>query len=227
MAKQAKQAKRQSSTSRAKRPIVRQPMKQHAAPNRKKAGKSAPVAFPESAQWPASHERIVQSLDTPDKIQAYLDSIPYDPSDNCRSVWQALSDGKAHCFGACMIAAYCLQRHGCCDGMPAVVELDADPELDDGHMLTIYKKRGLWGVAAKSNYNGLRGRDPVYTSLRELVMSYFEFYVNEDGLKTLRAYSDPLYLDKLDPGREWVTRHDIDSGAKKVEKCLKCRRACV
>ena len=106
--------------------------------------------------------------------------------------------------------------------------MNAVPDLDDGHMLAVFKHKGHWGAIAKSNYNGIRGRDPVYKSLRELMMSYFDFYVNQDGVKTLKAYSDPVILDKVDPKREcWVKnnrRHPADESSQGF-CCLTQRRA--
>lgn len=161
---------------------------------------------------------ILECINTPDKIQAYIDKLPYDPSDRYRSVCQAVKDGKAHCFAASLIAAYCLQRHGFGDAM--LLEMEADEDLDDGHALAVYKYKGSWGSVAKSNFNGIRGRDPVYSSLRELVMSYFDFYVNKEGVKSLRAYSNPILLDRVDPKREWVYRADKPSGGEKILKAM-------
>jgi hypothetical protein len=57
---------------------------------------------------------------------------------------------------------------------------------------------------AKSNYSGLRFREPVYRTLRELVMSYFEHYYNLKGEKTLRGFSRPVNLRRFD-GMDWMT----------------------
>jgi CheY-like chemotaxis protein len=50
-------------------------------------------------------------------------------------------------------------------------------DRDDDHMLALYKRDGHWGAVAKSNFVGLRFREPVYRTLRELVMSYFEQFL--------------------------------------------------
>ena len=66
--------------------------------------------------------------------------------------------------------------------------------------------RGHWGAIAKSNFSGLRFREPVYRSVRELVMSYFEAYINLRGERTLRAYSRPVNLARFDRShRGWMT----------------------
>jgi hypothetical protein len=69
--------------------------------------------------------------------------------------------------------------------------------------------RGHWGAIAKSNFSGLRFREPVYRSVRELVMSYFESYMNLRGERTLRAYSQPVDLGRFDrTHRGWMTAED-------------------
>jgi hypothetical protein len=69
--------------------------------------------------------------------------------------------------------------------------------------------RRHWGAIAKSNFAGLRYREPVYRSIRELVLSYFEGYINLRGERTLRAYSRPLNLARFDRRRPgWMTTAD-------------------
>ena len=79
---------------------------------------------------------------------------------------------------------------------PLLVDLEA--VRDDDHVLAVFRERGGWGAVAKSNYAGLRFREPVYRTLRELVMSYFEHYYNPKGEKTLRRYSRPVDLRRFD-----------------------------
>jgi hypothetical protein len=57
---------------------------------------------------------------------------------------------------------------------------------------------GHYGAVAKSNFVGLRFREPIHRTLRELVMSYFEVYFNTDREKTLREYSGLLRLAQFD-----------------------------
>ena len=83
------------------------------------------------------------------------------------------------------------------NGHPPLL-LDLEAVRDDDHVLAVFRDRGLWGAIAKSNYSGLRFREPVYRTLRELVMSYFEHYFNLRGEKTLRAYSRPVSLKRFD-----------------------------
>ena len=98
-----------------------------------------------------------------------------------------------------MLAAVALRRLG---HPPLLVDLEAVRDTD--HVLAVYRSNGHWGAVAKSDYSGLRSREPVYRNIRELVMSYFEHYFNPAGEKTLRAYSRPVNLRQFDR-RGWMT----------------------
>jgi hypothetical protein len=137
--------------------------------------------------------RLLAGLDSPAKIQGFLDSIPYSTDKFYRCPLRVLRDRKAHCFDGAVFAAASLRRLGY---PPRIVDMHA--ERDDDHMLAVYREGGLWGAVAKSNFVGLRYREPVYRSLRELVMSYFEVFFNLDREKTLRAYTIPLDLRTYD-----------------------------
>ena len=86
----------------------------------------------------------------------------------------------------------------------------------DDHITGSYKREGHWGALAKSNYTGLRFREPVYRTLRELVMSYFEQYHNVAREKTLRGYTLPLNLKTLDR-ISWLTE---DTAMERIEDRL-------
>jgi hypothetical protein len=159
-----------------------------------------------------------ESLNSPSDIQAYLDRTPYSTEDADRSPMSVIRDGVAHCLDGGLFGAAALRRLGY---PPLVVDLRPEPGMDDDHVLAIYRQQGLFGAVAKSNYAGLRGRQPVYRSLRELAMSYFEFYFNIDGQRTLRAYSVPMNLARLDP-LNWLWD---DAGAAALEKVLSGLRA--
>jgi hypothetical protein len=88
---------------------------------------------------------------------------------------------------------------------PLMVSLQA--EKDDHHVITVYRGPRGWGSLSKSNTTLLRGRDPVYSSVRELVMSYFEFYFNTKGKKSLYAYSNPINLNRYN-NWNWRTTDD-------------------
>ena len=113
-----------------------------------------------------------------------------------------MRDKTAHCFEASLFAAAALRVNG---HQPLILDLES--VRDDDHVIAIYRVDGHWGALAKSNYAGLRFREPVYRSLRELVMSYFEHYYNLKGEKTLRAYSRPVNLSRFDR-QNWMTSED-------------------
>lgn len=152
-------------------------------------------------------------LSSPARIQAFLDDTPYSTENANRCPLSVLRDRRAHCLDGGLFAALALRRLG---HRPLIVDLLPEPGTDDDHLLAIYRQNGGLGAVAKSNFAGLRGREPVYRTLRELVMSYFEFYFNVDGQRTLRGYARPLDLgayDRLD----WTWR---DAGADAIEKRL-------
>jgi len=154
---------------------------------------------PDETAFSREQRSVLRRLDSPLKIQAYLDSLRYPADDFNRSPLRVMVDQKANCFDGALFAAFALWRLG---HPPRIVDLFADN--DDDHLLALFKVRGAWGAVAKSNYVGLRFRDPVYRSLRELVMSYFEPFYNTLGEKTLRCYTRPISLRQFDR-LGWVT----------------------
>lgn len=151
---------------------------------------------------PRKRKRVA-SLSTPEKIQIYLDHITYcgeDDDYHCPLV--LVNTGLGCCFAGALFGAAALRRLG---HPPRIIELKS--ENDDDHILAVFKKNGLWGAVAKSHYVGLRSREPVYKTLRELTMSYFEHYYNRRRERTLRSYSVPLDLRKYD-SLHWMTKED-------------------
>lgn len=198
-----------------------------AAPGRAKGGIRRSFAhieqeYEELSQLPGFFT-TVRSLDNPEKIQAWLDKIPYYHGRVDHTVAQAWRLGRFDCASGSMFAGYCLQYHGL--SAPLLLGLESDPQLDDGHMLAVYKVGSLWGALSKSQYSGLRGRDCVYANIRELAMSYFEFHVNKRGQKSLRSFSNAVNLDKVDPDRQWLMGR---KGAKKMTRSLNnCPHRCL
>ena len=139
---------------------------------------------------------LLRRLSTPDKVQRYIDDLTYNveaDGDTVRSPRRVMRDRTAHCAEGAFFAAAAFRVNG---RPPLLVDLEA--ENDDDHVLAVYRDRGLWGSVATSKFSGLRFRAPVYRSIRELVMSYFEDYYNWDGDRSLRAYSRPLSLARFD-----------------------------
>jgi len=128
-------------------------------------------------------------LDTPFAIQEYLDGMPYIGEQRDRSPLNVMLDGQCHCLDGGFFAALALWRIGF---KPLLIDLVPEPGKDDDHVLALYQVDGCWGAVAKSNYVNLGFREPVYKSLRELVMTNFEHYVSINKEKTLRGYTRPL-----------------------------------
>ena len=148
---------------------------------------------------------VWRRLRTPEKIQRYLDDLPYNKEKSgptCRSPRRVLRDQTAQCMEGALFGAAALRVQG---WEPLLLDLEA--VRDDDHVLAIFQQRGCWGAIAKSNYSGLRFREPVYRSLRELAMSYFEHYYNLKGEKTLRTYSRPVNLRRFD-SIDWMTSEE-------------------
>jgi hypothetical protein len=154
----------------------------------------------------AGETRVLKALKTPEQIQRFLDTeIAYNKEpdgDTLRSPRRVLRDKVAHCMEGALLAAAALRVQG----FPPLL-LDLEAVRDDDHVLAVFKQHGHWGAIAKSNYSGLRFREPVYRSLRELVISYFEHYFNHSREKTLRNYSRPVNLSRFDR-MGWMTAED-------------------
>ena len=146
---------------------------------------------------------VLKRLSTPEKIQAFLNAIPANHElggETLLSVREVLCQRRAHCLEGAMLAACALWMHG---EPPLLLYLHCDL-VDWPHVITLFKRGRCWGAISKTNGVPLRYRDPVYRSLRELVMSYFHEYYTKHGRKTLRGYSVPYDLRRMDT-RLWVT----------------------
>src|SRR6266576_3548839 len=146
-----------------------------------------------------SELRKLRVLKTPAGIQKFLDDLPYNLSYTARSPKTVLHDRIASCLEGGIFAAAALRVLGF---PPLIFDLEAEQDTD--HVVAIFKVRGHWGAVAKSNFTGCRYREPVYRSLRELAMSYFNIYFNLRGERTLRRYSRPVNLARFDH-LNWMT----------------------
>src|SRR5256714_12704281 len=141
-------------------------------------------------------------LNTPQKIQQFLDAIPYNletGGETFRSPRRVLADRTANCIEGAVLAAAALRVQG---QVPLIMDLTAT--RDEDHVIAVFRRRGLWGAIAASKFTGLRYREPVYRTVRELAMSYFEQYFNLAGERTLRGYGRPVNLARFDRLR-WMT----------------------
>ena len=149
---------------------------------------------------------VLKKLDSPSKIQDFLETL--EPNfeffgDRCMSPRQVLREKKAHCVEGAMIAALALRLQGF---KPLVVDLTSNKK-DYDHVIAIFKKNGFWGAISKSNHAHMRYRDPIYKTIRELVISYFNEYFLNTGEKTLRSYTNPINLARFDR-RGWMTSEE-------------------
>jgi hypothetical protein len=143
--------------------------------------------------------RKLRALKTPSGIQRFLDDMPYHLAGTAWSPRTVLRENTAHCLEGAIFAAAALRVLGF---PPLILDLEADQDTD--HVLAVFKLRGHWGAIAKSNFAGCRYREPVYRTLRELALSYFNTYFNLRGERTLRRYSRPVNLARFD-NRHWMT----------------------
>jgi hypothetical protein len=151
----------------------------------------------------ASELRILRRASTPAKVQDVLETFRYNfepTGDTCRSPRVVLRSRTAHCIEGAMLAALALRLQG---RKPLVVDLEALSH-DASHVIAVFQERGRWGAISKTNHSVLRYRDPVYASIRELVLSYFHEYTDDRGQKTLRSYSQPVNLSRFDR-IDWMT----------------------
>jgi hypothetical protein len=165
----------------------------------------------EETSWTKAELDLLKALRTPALVQGFLDSIPYSSDAFYRCPRRVMADRVAHCFDGALFAAAAMRRLGF---PPRLIDMRS--VRDDDHIIAPFRVGGAWGAVAKSNYVGLRYREPVYRSLRELVMSYFEPYYNTEGERSLRAYSVPVDLRRFD-ALCWITQ---DSGLDAVAERL-------
>jgi hypothetical protein len=155
-----------------------------------------------------SERKLLDELDLPIKIQNFLDTVPYSADEFYRCPLRVLRERKAHCFDGALFAAMALRRNGY---PPLILELIPNGR-DDDHILALFKRSDRWGAVAQSNFTGLRYREPVYRTLRELVMSYFEDFFNSAGEKTLLGYRGPINLKVFD-SLDWMAS---DTGLERL-----------
>lgn len=146
--------------------------------------------------------RTLRTVKTPAQIQKLVDALEYQYADTAWSPHRVLRERKGHCMEGALLAAAALRVNGY---PPLLMDLEA--VHDDDHVIAVYREHGLWGGIAKSNFAGLRFRAPIYRTPRELALSYFDHYYNLRGERTLRAYSRPVNLTRLD-GQHWMTSEE-------------------
>jgi hypothetical protein len=155
-------------------------------------------------------------LNTPAKIQQFLDGIAYNlemDGDTFRSPRRVLRDRTANCIEGAVLAAAALRVQG---DRPLIMDLTA--VRDEDHVIAVFRRRGLWGAIGTSKFTGLRYREPVYRTLRELAMSFFEHYYNLAGERTLRGHGRPVNLTRFDRLHWMTTSADLWPIAQHLER---------
>lgn len=164
---------------------------------------------------------IFKKLNTPKKIQDFLEKIPInfeEKGDTCYSPHLVLKHKKAHCLEGAIFAAAVLKFHG---HRPLIVDLKA-ASPDDHHVVAVFKINNHWGAISKTNHAVLRYREPIYKTIRELIMSYFHEYFLDSGKKTLRSYSQPVDLSHFDKKGWMASKQElwyIDKYLDRVRHC--------
>ena len=151
-----------------------------------------------TASFTKEEIEIIKKLNTPSKIQDFLNSLDMnfeENGDTCMSPRMVLKGKKAHCIEGALLATSILRFHG---HKPLIMDFEANKN-DFDHVIALFKKDGFWGAIGKTNHAVLRYREPIYKSPRELAMSFFhEYFENKNGKKTLRKYSKPINLKIFD-----------------------------
>jgi len=163
--------------------------------------------------------QVMAQLTAPSRIQAFLDEFPYSVESNYRCPLRVFRERIAHCFDGALFAAAALRRLG----YPPLVLNMLPNDRDDDHMLALYRRDRYWGAVAKSNFVGLRFREPIYRTLRELVMSYFEQFYNVEHEKTLRGYTVPLNLKAFDRFNWMTSDEPLERIGQRLDEIRKVR----
>jgi len=153
-------------------------------------------------EWTKGERKLLRGMNSPAKIQAYLDRIPYHLADTAWSPRSVMEGRSAHCLEGAIFAAAALRFNG----FPALI-LDLEADNDTDHVIAVYQQGGAWGAIASSNYATCRFRSPIYRNPRELALSYFEGYFNLRRQRTLRRFSNPVNLERFDR-RHWMTTRE-------------------
>lgn len=187
--------------------------------------------IPGRSEFTAEEWKLIQKHPTPERVQRYLRTIPYNRELNgstCFSFRRALQENRAHCLEGALVAAVILEQHGY---PPTLVSIESQDKLD--HVLLLFERNGLWGSVARSRDIGLHGRKPVFRTVRDLVMSYFEMYIDQTGRITGYGVTSLYELGNYDwrfsLRNAWkVERHlqeiphtAIQSSDSRYQKCLR------
>ncbi len=153
-------------------------------------------AAPDRKAFRPEESQIIEACRTPRQVQAFLRRLPYNwekEKETLRSLRGVVRHGEAHCLEAALAAATILEQHGY---PPLLLDLESQDNLD--HVLFLFRQRGRWGAVARSRDAGLHGRKPVFRTVRQLVMSYVDPYVDGSGRITGYGVADLRRVVKSD-----------------------------
>jgi hypothetical protein len=151
---------------------------------------------PARADFTAAERRVIDRHRTPGAVQHYLNLLRYNNEphgETLRSFRGVVRRGTAHCLEAALSAAVILEQHGY---PPLVLSFESIDRLD--HVIFVYRTRTGWGSIARSRDPGLHGRRPVFTSPRNLALSYVDPYVDFTGGVTGYAVVDLRVMGTYD-----------------------------
>lgn len=172
----------------------------------------------------------MSALDRPAKVQRYLSLMPYNwekHGSTMRSFREMVKHKEVHCLEAAVSAAVILEQHGY---PPLLLDLESQDLLD--HVLFVFQEKSRWGSIARSRDIGLHGRKPVFRSIRDLVWSYFDPYVDFTGrikgygvtsLYNLGNYDwrfSPRKMTKIEDHLRAMPHKRLHSSDKRYEKLL-------
>lgn len=183
-------------------------------PSGTRMGKNMSALYKFETRLTKREKKILEKLTTPARIQNFLDAVPYSTEAVYRCPLSVLRDQVAHCFDGALFAAAVMRRIG----YPPLIMNLIPNHRDDDHVLALFRNGRHWGAVAKSNFTGLRFREPIFRTLRELVLSYFEQYYNTAGEKTLRGYTRPLNLEIFDRQGWMVNDRPLEFIATKLDR---------
>ncbi|HUI42265.1 MAG TPA: hypothetical protein VL523_09870 [Terriglobia bacterium] len=138
----------------------------------------------------------IERCRTPRQAQQFLRSLPYNwerQGETLRTFRGVVQHWEVHCLEGALAAATILEQHGY---PPLLLDIESQDMLD--HVLFLYRRRGLWGTVARSRDAGLHGRKPVFRTLRQLVMSYVDPYVDNTARVTAYGVADLRTLVRSD-----------------------------
>jgi len=163
---------------------------------RRRAGREDASLAPGRGAFTAKEWAVVQRYRTPKQVQDFLRGLPYNREqggETLRTFRQVVRHWEAHCLEGALVAATILEQHG---HPPLLLDFESQDKLD--HVLFLFRHRGRWGTVARSRDIGLHGRKPVFPTVRQLVMSYVDPYVDFSGRITGYGVYDLRTLERCD-----------------------------